>query len=107
MNSQVHASIGVSPSSIVFGNSLTLDRGILYKYKPNETTKLSEWTSNLLQAQEIIISIAIATQKEKDMFHIAKNSPSHITEFPINSYVLVKYENDEHRPTTKFHTKLR
>ena len=43
----------------------------------------------MLQVQEIIISIAIATQKEKDMFHVAKNSPSHITEFPINTYVSI------------------
>jgi hypothetical protein len=55
-----------------------------------------------------IISTAIATQNKTDMFHIAKRSgKSAITEFPINSYVLVKYENDEHRPPTKFHTKLK
>ena len=108
MNSQVHESIGVSPASILFGNSLTLDRGILFPYQPNESVKLSEWTSNLLEAQEIIISTAIATQNKTDMFHIAKHSgKGPITEFPINSYVLVKYENDQHRPPTKFHTKLR
>jgi hypothetical protein len=108
MNSQVHESIGVSPASIVFGNSLTLDRGILLPYKTNEMTKLSQWTSKMLEAQEIIVATAIATQNKKDLFHIASHSGSApITEFPINSYVLVKYENDEHRPPTKFHTKLR
>ena len=36
MNSQVHESIGVSPASIVFGNSITLDRGLLFPYKTND-----------------------------------------------------------------------
>lgn len=106
INSQIHESIGVSPASLVFGNTLTLDRGILFPHKPNEIQKLSQWTSNMLEAQEIIISTAIATQNKKDMFHIANNSGL-TTEFATNSYVLVKYENDEHRPPTKFHTKLR
>jgi hypothetical protein len=107
MNSQIHESIGVSPASIVFGNTLTLDRGILYPYTDNETTKLSDWTSNMLSAQETIVSVAIATQNSTDMFHISRNSGSSITEFPINSYVLVKYENEGHKPPTKLHTKLR
>ena len=36
-----------------------------------------------------------------------KKSIKSITEFPIDSFVTVSYENDEHRPPTKLHNKRR
>ena len=35
------------------------------------------------------------------------NVPTDITDFPLNSYVLQRYENDEHRPPHKLNTRLR
>ena len=42
-----------------------------------------------------------------DHFHIARRGTGDVTEFPINSYVLVNYENEQNRPPTKLHTHLR
>jgi hypothetical protein len=43
------------------------------------------------------------------MFHIEQTSrnPEQITEFPINSYVLQNYEQDNQRPPSKLNTRLR
>ena len=53
-----------------------------------------------------MIKIAQENQLAQDEYHIAKGEGRSTTEFPINSYVLVNYENDEHRPPTKLHTHL-
>jgi hypothetical protein len=58
-------------------------------------------------AQQEIIEIALRNQSDRDQFHIAKNGGKDITEFPINSYVLVNYEGDGHKPPSKLHTFLR
>jgi len=56
INSEVHSSIGVSPAQIIYGNSITLDRGI---YKPPLTTQanahlnISAYMANLLLKQKI------------------------------------------------------
>jgi len=106
MNASVHTTIGVSPAQIVFGNSVSLDRNLLSI--PSEgPVAASAHISDLLQAQSEIIGIAQKNQIETDQFHIAQRGGNSITEFPINSYVLVNYEGDDHRPPSKLHTHLR
>ena len=107
MNAEVHESIGVSPSQILFGNAINLDRGIFVPFKPemNKTVALSEWTSNMLQAQADVVWIAQHTQRKKDDAHIGTQGA--VTEFPINSYVLVQYETKDHKPPTKLHMQLK
>lgn len=61
---------------------------------------LSEWAENMQQKQQIILQLAKKAQQSKDDHHIVTASPKR-TEYPIDSYVLVKYRN---RPPTKFHT---
>jgi hypothetical protein len=69
----------------------------------------------MLNAQSEILNLANKTQKETDDFQIAKRNKSNkrkfgnmeITEFPINSYVLVNYEGEDNKPPTKLHTFLR
>ena len=108
MNAQVHKSLGVSPAQIVFGGSINLDRGLIPTTlsKINPVTDMTEYVTDLIQAQGDIIKIAQENQLAQDDYHIAKGEGISITEFPINSYVLVNYENDEHKPPTKLHTHL-
>jgi hypothetical protein len=89
MNAQVHSSIGVSPAQILFGNSVNLDRGLIFPYDqiPPET-KFSEWIGKMIEKQKDLVDIAIQAQNTKDEFHIANFSKER-TEYPINSYVLV------------------
>jgi len=108
INSQIHSTTKVSPAQIIYGNAIDLDRGILL---PNvssrhEKMQLSDWTSRMLTAQDDIIRLAKEHQEEHDMHHIAMHSPER-TEFPINSYVLVRYENLEHKPPSKLHPYLK
>ena len=105
MNSMNHVSIGVSPAEVLFGNSVTLDRGILSAgITPHNSTTLSEYASKMLQAQATILRIAQLNQEETDAFHLGR-APKGI--FLINSYVLVAYETEGNRPPTKLHSRWR
>jgi transposase InsO family protein len=108
LNAEVHGTIGVSPAQILFGNAVSLERGVFcQRFRKGETTEsLSDWMSNMLKAQNDILRIASETQQEHDMWHMAR-SDGRESEFPVNSYVLARYENEKHKAPTKFHTVLK
>ena len=109
MNASVHSSIGMSPAQLLFGNAVTLDRGIFLPHKRGYTSNeesevsFSEWADKMRDQQARLIEIARKNQSETDALKIAKKNPER-TEFPVNSYVLVKYRD---RPPTKFHSNWR
>ena len=96
MNATTHSSIGVSPASLLFGNSTQLDRGIFLfnnnsvNSDNNSQSKLSDWVEKMLKNQSILIKVAQQYQSEKDNQHIIQTTPEQVTIFPINSYVLVR-----------------
>ena len=50
LNATVHESIGVSPSQILFGNAIDLDRGLLMPLEtPNSATYQQPYLNGLLQ----------------------------------------------------------
>ena len=69
----------------------------------------------MLNAQSEILKLANKTQKKlmtfnqlkRNKFNKRKFGNIEITEFPINSYVLVNYEGEDNKPPTKLHTFLR
>ena len=63
---------------------------------------LSDLTAKMLDAQADIIKIAQLHQEDHISMHTAER-----TEFPINSYVLVQYENIEHKPPYQLHPQLK
>ena len=78
MNAERLEGLNVSPAQIVFGNSITLDRGIFLPFSPPMTEKtpdsvkverLSDWMANMLTKQAEIISIAQKTQSETQKAH--------------------------------------
>jgi hypothetical protein len=110
MNASVHSTIGVTPAQIVFGNAVNLDRNLipLVRAPPNKTTQYVKYIEDLADAQLEIVKIAVRNQLDTDQFHVAqRGGKGTITEFPINSYVLVNYEATGHKPPTKLHTYLR
>jgi len=124
LNASIHKSIGVSPAQIVFGNAVQLDRQILPlpTVESSSSTNTSatrksyqEYLEDMLQAQSEILKLAQKYQRQTDDFQIAKRNKSNkrkfgnteVTEFPINSYVLVNYEGEDNRPPSKLHTFLR
>ena len=112
INAQIHSVTKVSPAQIIYGITIDLDRAILRQGdEPNpsrhiEKMQLSEWTARMLQAQSELIRIAQEHQEEHDVHHISMHTSEH-TEFPINSYVLLQYENLEHKPPSKLHPNLK
>ena len=88
MNSQVHSSIGVTPSQIIFGNSVNVEANILAPIEKGTDSTYNEHIDKMLTNQSYIIDLAQKQQEQTDSFHIAKRQSETLTEFPINSYVL-------------------
>ena len=113
-NSEIHSSIGVSPANLVFGPNSDLNRGILTEYKV-PSSNISKYIADNIHYQNLAIKVAqecqfnkVTKRIENQLFKKRKHSD---TEFPINSYVLVQYENRDglksHSPPSKLHPKLR
>jgi hypothetical protein len=102
INSEIHTSTGVSPANIIYGNAINLNRGIFIPRDEIPLTpykKLSSYMGDMLHKQQTIIEVARQHQLKLNEQHmLSKNS--HVTQFPINSYVLVDYPD---RPPTKLH----
>ena len=98
--------IGTSPAQIIFGNSVNLDSGVILQESPTQDkpTRLSEWTANMLKVQHDIIIVAQQTQQKVHEEYFDKFPIEH-TEFPVNSYVLVNY-GDQQKPS-KLHAHWR
>jgi hypothetical protein len=107
MNASTHSSTGVSPAQIVYGNAVKLDRNLLPLEHTPHSTNPHEYIADLVKVQKEILNIAIRNQEETDLFHLSKRGGKEITEFPPNSYVLVNYEGEGHKPPSKLHTNLR
>jgi uncharacterized iron-regulated protein len=54
-----------------------------------------------------VLQAAYKHQDNTDNDHLVAAPATRESEFDIGSFVLVQYENDEHRPPTKVHPKLR
>ena len=108
MNSHVSKSTGVAPVDMVFAGQVNLNQGRLFPQPPyNKEEPMSEYMTRIIDRQNYLLRLAARNQNDTDMFHLAKNSGEPITEFPINSFVTVAYENDEHKPPSKLHNRRR
>ena len=104
-NAQVHSVLGVSPAQIIFGNAVDLDRGILNPLPETTDIPWDEYVRTQAELQADILRAAADAQFKEDQYNIAARAPTQpYTEFPVNSYVLAKYEGDEHRPPSKLET---
>ena len=108
MNSEVHSSTGVAPNDLVFGGKLDLQGGFLFKaIVTSEDINISQWSTEMLLAQEKLVGLAQLRQRSKDERHLAKDSSERvITQFRHNSFVLVAYPDSAmgRRAPTKLHT---
>jgi transposase InsO family protein len=112
INASHESSIGTSPASLLFGNTINLDRGIFLPFPHMESNgtfiSLSSWSATLIHAQSATIEAAQNNQLKKDTDHIAKFD-SRRTEFPIGSYVLLSYPSSSSKggPPSKLNTNLK
>jgi hypothetical protein len=114
LNATVHESIGVSPAQLLFGNAIDLDRGLFtplqdHLIESDVPTAISEWAMEMIKIQSDLLLQAREAQEQRDNKNISRRTPMDITEFPINSYVLVGYPKTSHHsgPPTKFHCSLK
>jgi hypothetical protein len=108
-NNSVHSSTGVSPAQMLFGNSMDLDRGILYPHAELSdlpSKSVTDYLDKFLSAQAVILRAAVKHQLALDEYHVkVRAQPSgivprkrkaaatdtlDITVFPVNSYVLYR-----------------
>jgi hypothetical protein len=111
MNASVHESIGVSPAQLLFGNSLNLELKMLTNPPESSDGKggsLSKWSSNMLNAQNILLDMARNNQEVRDENYLKKkkmeSGKTTSNKFEIGNFVLVRYVE---KPPTKFHTNLK
>jgi transposase InsO family protein len=101
INSCEHRITGVTPAEILFGNAVDLDRGIFLEYVPDDTPqKLSHWMADMRKVQAKIINIARGNLTRHAEMHM-QTEPINLTEFAINSYVLVEHRHNSLRKGPK------
>ena len=95
MNSSIHASTGFTPASLMFGNSIDIDRGFLFSNEHTTNTPIShsEWIKQLVASQATLLDIARQNLTEKDEVHL-QNYPTDRSNFDIGSYVLVEHRHN-------------
>ena len=114
MNSTVNETTGVTPASLLFGNTINLDRGIFLPLGAIPDLdepipkRLSQWSADMLRDQQRLLSIALNRQLVHQTKHL-QHDETKITSYAPNSYVLVQYPDGPlgHRPTDKLKTNLK
>jgi hypothetical protein len=107
-NSTRVESTGMAPADLVFGTSSRLEAGVLYPHQSSHKAgPMHEYIRNQHEIQLQALLAAYRHQDRADSEHLAAAPATQETEFDINSFVLVQYENNDQRPPTKIHPKLR
>lgn len=99
MNAAVHETIGVSPASVVFGNSIDLDRNLVFDQpqldvseQVNIPQSIQRHMDLLINQQRVVINLIqtkLATEhRQRLLEQITTGFPS-VTTYPIGSLVLV------------------
>ena len=99
INSTISTSLGVSPAQIIYGDALNLNRGFIIsiedKEKYDSEVILSEYSKDMIDRQANIIAAAQKSQTQANDSYIASKNEKYkdiqVTEFPVNSYVLLGY----------------
>jgi hypothetical protein len=108
MNSSVHSATQISPMTLIYGHAIDLNRGLILPYE-KPTSGMADFVAETIRRQKVALTIAMETQYARDLYQIQaayKNNKSAGNElqFPIDSYVLVKYETG---PPSKLHPTLK
>ena len=94
MNSMVNKTTQQTPASIIFGNSIDLDKNILYKHAPDkEPITTTQYMLKLLTMQSYAIDIAQKSQQiMMDKYDSQHEIPHGQDEsLPLHSYVILEY----------------
>lgn len=109
INASDNESIGTSPSNLLFGNALSLNRNIfLPEERRPSVTNLSSWLAARLQNQDIINEQARTILRARDENHNSQTSDTQM-EYAIGDFVLISYPESVHHsgPPSKLMSNLR
>ena len=109
INSSLHESIGCTPSQILFGTAIDLDKNLFLP--PIERTpllNLPKWLSEKLTIHDALIKRAQEIQRIKDNTHMSTIKPQ-LTSYNIGEYILLEYPSSTQQsgPPSKLLTNLR
>jgi hypothetical protein len=94
INSSFHSAIGTSPSRILFGDCIDLDRAVLTRIPEGKVFDMSSYCDVLAHNQRVIIEEADRFQSDLCSKVIAKAAAKQrgrpVAEFAVNDWVLVK-----------------
>ena len=100
-NATTIKTIGHAPAEILFGDRLSLERNILIpqELREHKNTEVNTWMANRDRFQDTMINAAqkLAKQHEEDHLREEEVTPK-LTDFPIDSYVLVAYPETGYGP---------
>ena len=104
-NTTTVSSTGVAPAELVFGTSYRLERGLLYPINVVDDIPIPmhDYIQKQYTIQLAVLDAAYKHQDNIDNKHLANKEIMPVTEFDIDSYVLVQYENDSRSPPSKVH----
>ena len=103
MNSSTHKVTGFSPSILLFGHSLDLNRNLIAENPILTTQNISynQWIQEVKDMQLFALGIAKQNLNKASEIHF-ENYPTNQTVFEIGSYVLVEHTNSFRRgPNSK------
>jgi hypothetical protein len=102
INASVHASTGTYPASLLFGNEVMLDKGILPPSPevPSTLIPASKKVADMILTQETLIAQTATRLRTADDAHHATHTVA-ITTFAVDSFVLVQYSS---AAPTRLHT---
>ena len=102
LNSSIHTSTNETPASLLFGNQINLDQGILLPFPPlpQDNTPASVAICDMIHIQDTLIAQAQTTLRTADEARLATNTVTE-TVFPDDSFVLARYHT---KPPTRLHT---
>ena len=106
INSEISSVTGVSPNDLLYGGKIDLDGNLLTKSIPQSTdVHIASWSSDMIAAQDKLISISQMRQRIKDEKHLSVQK-SQVTQFPPNTFVLVQYPQTAmgNKAPSKLHT---
>ena len=98
INATPHSATGVPPARLLYGDAVTLDRGVITPFQEaHGPIVVEDYIIKLTAAQQAIIQ---ASQDHQDLVveERLKKTPENPTEFEVGDYVLVSYPE---RPPTK------
>jgi transposase InsO family protein len=98
INSSVHTSTGFTPASLMFGNSIDIDKGFLFRneHESNSEISYSDWSQSMLSYQATLLDKARQNLTERDEIHM-QTYPTDRSDFEIGSYVLVEHRQNQLR----------